>query len=59
MTEQSKAKNYGLRKLVEKGRELFRIRENTEHYSDEDYQAAEKKYVKLCILEGKCGSVLR
>ncbi len=56
MKKNTRAKNSGLRRLVERGRSLFRIRENTDHYSDADYREAEKKFVKLCILEGRCGS---
>ena len=47
----------GLRKLIRQGRKLFRIRENTQYYSTDDYREAEKKFVKLCVLEGRCGSV--
>jgi hypothetical protein len=46
----------GLRRLIRQGRELFRIRENTQYYSVEDYREAEKKFIKVCILEGRCGS---
>ena len=58
MNIDNRARGNGLRKLIERGRALFRIRENTDHYSDADYRKAEKKFVKLCILEGRCGSVM-
>lgn len=59
MNDSERAKNSGLRKLIHNGRALFRISENTEHYSDKDYREAEKKFVKLCVLEGRCGSGMR
>lgn len=39
----------GLKKLVEKCRNEFRMPENTEHHSEEDYRQAEKKYVRFCL----------
>jgi hypothetical protein len=44
----------GLQRLIRKGKEQFRIPENTLYYSDEHYQLAEKKFIKLCIIGGKC-----
>jgi hypothetical protein len=57
MNNHKSNKNSGLRKLIEKGRALFHTRENIEHYSGKDYQKAEKKFVKFCVLEGRCGSL--
>jgi hypothetical protein len=39
----------GIKLLVQKCREQFRISENLEHYSDREYREAERKYVKLCL----------
>jgi len=47
-------KDDGLRRKIRQGRRLFRIPENTDHYSDENYKEAEKKFVKFCVLEGRC-----
>jgi hypothetical protein len=44
----------GLKLLKQMYRKRFRIPENTEHYSNEDYRRAEKKYVKLCLMTGNC-----
>jgi hypothetical protein len=44
----------GLRKIIKHGKEKFRIPENLEYYLEEDYKAAEKKYLKLCVIGGKC-----
>lgn len=44
----------GLRKMIKNGKEAFRIRENLEYYSEEDFKVAEKKYLKLCVLGGRC-----
>jgi hypothetical protein len=48
MTNWQNTKN-GIKLLVQKCREQFRISENFEHYSDRDYREAERKYVKLCL----------
>ena len=44
----------GLRKIIKNGKEAFRISENLEYYSEEDFKAAEKKFLKLCIIGGRC-----
>lgn len=44
----------GIKALIRKGREQFRIQENMEHYEPEDLKIAEKKFIKECILNGKC-----
>lgn len=43
-----------LRRKIRQGQRKFRIPENTNHYSAENYKAAEKKFVKFCVLEGRC-----
>jgi len=47
-------KGSGFKLLREKYRNKFRIRENMDYYSKEDFKKAEKKYVKLCLLTGNC-----
>jgi hypothetical protein len=44
----------GLQKILKNGKEAFRIPENLKYYSEEDFREAEKKYLKLCVLGGKC-----
>lgn len=39
----------GLKQVVEKCRNEFRKPENIEHYSEEDYREAERKYVRFCL----------
>jgi len=39
--------------LLKKYQEIFRIPENLNHYSEEDYQIAEKKFIKFALFEGK------
>jgi hypothetical protein len=46
--------NEGLQKIIKNGKEAFRISENLEYYSEEDYKAAEKKFLKMCIIGGRC-----
>ena len=42
----------GIEKLIKKYTKQFRIRENIEYYSREDYIKAEKQFVKHCIKHG-------
>jgi hypothetical protein len=44
----------GLEKMIKYGREAFRIPENLLYYSEEDFKDAEKKYLKLCVIGGRC-----
>jgi hypothetical protein len=39
----------GIELLVKKYKEAFRISENTDHYSESDYQTAERKYLKYAL----------
>ena len=47
-------KNTGIRLLVKKGREAFRISENVNFYSEKDYKSAEKKFIKFCVIQQRC-----
>lgn len=49
----------GLECLLERFRNAFRIPENINHYSEKDFQAAEKKYIKYCINYGLSGVSLQ
>jgi hypothetical protein len=49
--------NEGLRRLVEKGRKSFRIPENLDFYSEDDLRTAEKKFIKLCVIEQRCANM--
>jgi hypothetical protein len=44
----------GMDRLVEKYRRQFRIPENYDHYSEDDYQSAERQYLRFCLKRG-CG----
>ncbi|MFO8084850.1 MAG: hypothetical protein R6U27_11090 [Desulfobacterales bacterium] len=39
----------GLKRLIKKYREKFRISENLNYYSDEDLKKAEKKFLKYVL----------
>ena len=41
--------NRGIKSLVEIYRTLFCIPENTNHYSEKDYRAAERKFLKYAL----------
>lgn len=45
-------KTTGMALLIKGYKQKFRIPENLDHYSDEDYQEAEKKFIKLCLHQG-------
>ena len=49
--------NEGIRRLVEQGRKSFRIPENLEFYSAKDLKRAEKKFIKLCVIEKRCANI--
>ncbi len=40
----------GIELLLEKCRNEFRRSENTDYYAADDYKAAERKFVKFCLL---------
>jgi len=44
----------GLKALIKKYRKKFRIPENLDHYGEDDYRQAEKKYLKFCLTTGRC-----
>ena len=46
-------KNTGIRLLIDRYKKKFRISENLKYYSREDYQSAEKKFLKYALQKGK------
>ncbi len=44
----------GAKLLIKKFKNNFRIPENINYYSKEDYQRAEKKYLRFCLTTGMC-----
>jgi hypothetical protein len=44
----------GKKQLIKQYRKKFRVRENLDHYSEEDFRAAEKKFLKMCLTKGQC-----
>jgi hypothetical protein len=43
----------GLELLIEKYKEIFRTSENLNHYSEQDFQAAERKFIKWALGGGE------
>ena len=43
----------GLRVMVEKYKSMFRIPENVDYYSEEDYRLAERKFLKYLMEQRK------
>jgi hypothetical protein len=43
----------GIKQLVQKYKQDFRIPENTEFYSVEDFRLARKGYIKFCLRNGR------
>jgi len=52
--DRAKPGNMGIKKLIKKGKQQFRIMENVSFYSEKDYKSAEKKYIKACVIGGRC-----
>lgn len=48
----------GIQRLIQNLKKEFRIPENLDHYSEEDLQEAEKKYLKFCLQNG-CDIIYR
>ena len=44
----------GLKLMVKQAKKKFGVPENIDHYSEDNYKKALKKYIKLCVLNGKC-----
>jgi hypothetical protein len=42
----------GIKLLIQNLKKEFRVPENLEHYSEEDFQEAEKKFLKFCLQNG-------
>jgi hypothetical protein len=42
----------GIRRLIQNIIRSFRIPENLNHYSREDYANAERQYIKFCLQQG-------
>ncbi len=51
---QSPPPTSGMDRLVEKYRRQFRIPENIDHYAEDDYHLAERKYLHFCLKRGSC-----
>ncbi len=49
--ENNTNRDEGIKLLVQKCRNEFRRTENLDFYADEDYKAAERKFVKLCLID--------
>jgi len=45
--------NRGIRALIKIYKNIFRIPENLNHYSEKDYRAAERKFLKLALEQRK------
>ncbi len=45
--------NTGIKLMLQKYRKAFRVRENLDFYSEEDFIVAERKFLKYALLQGK------
>jgi len=52
--DKAEHRNVGIKLLIKNGKKKFRIAENLSFYSKKDYKKAEKKYIKTCVLGGRC-----
>ncbi len=48
----NRSHNSGIQLLLDRYRTAFRIPENLEHYSEEDYKRAERRFLKYAIEHG-------
>ena len=56
MTEKNINEGIGL--LIRQYKLIFRVPENLNHYSKEDYRRAEKKFLKYALIDGENLSIL-
>ena len=45
--------NHGVTRLVNEYKKIFRIPENLNFYSEEDYHRAERKFLKYALYSGR------
>ena len=45
--------NIGIKLMIKKYRKEFRVRENLDFYSEEDFIIAERKFLKFALLQGE------
>jgi len=50
--KKSVRENPGVVRILKEYRKMFRIPENLNFYSDEDYQQAERKFLKYALYSG-------
>jgi hypothetical protein len=48
--EKGRTKNTGLERLLKEYKKMFRVPENLNYYSKEDYQEAERKFLKYVLV---------
>ena len=44
----------GIDRIVAKYRQKFRVTENIEYYSEDDFHEAERQYLRFCLTNGRC-----
>ena len=44
----------GIDRIINKYRQRFRIPENINHYSEDDFHEAERQYLRFCLTNGNC-----
>ena len=58
MTPQTKDTLYderqGILRIVDQYRQQFRVSENLDHYSEDDFHEAERQYLRFCLTNGGC-----
>ena len=51
--EKEHTKNVGLKLILRKYKNAFRIPENLNHYTEKDFREAERKFLKYSLAAGK------
>jgi len=56
--DQRRVKTNGIKLIIKKYKKEFRIPENLNYYSEEDYQKAEKQFIRFCLGTGRRPDIL-
>jgi hypothetical protein len=56
--DQRRMKINGIELIIKKYKKEFRIPENLNYYSEEDYQKAEKQFIRFCLATGRRSDIL-
>ncbi len=53
-TDASYDQRQGIDRIVDRYRQQFRVPENLDYYSENDFHEAERQYLRFCLTHGSC-----